>query len=236
MPPQAPYAPYQTFESHPHYVPTGGPSRKTSGKAVASLVLGIIGLLACFVILPSLLAVIFGWIGLRGIKRSGGQLKGRGLAIAGLVTGIIGLIAGVGLIVLAASGSLDDWNLDSVDAAGNERRDPNALEVGDCVEVPDGEFVLRVTILDCAEPHGGEVIASDELPEGAYPGDAEIDEQVLLACVEEFKSYTGESLRGSDLDVYYLIPREASWNQGDRMFGCIAFDPSGADLTGSLAN
>lgn len=64
--------------------------------AIASLVLGIAGLPLCFLIVPSLLAVIFGVIGLNQIKNDATQ-TGRGLAIAGLVLGGI-MIA---LVVLA---------------------------------------------------------------------------------------------------------------------------------------
>ena len=62
------------------------PSR-TSGLAIASLVLGIIWLCG----LGSLLATIFGAVALSQISRSRGQIEGKGLAIAGLILGIVGL-------------------------------------------------------------------------------------------------------------------------------------------------
>jgi hypothetical protein len=60
---------------------------RTSGLAVASLVLGILWL--CGV--GSLLATIFGGVALSQISRSNGALTGKGMAVAGLVLGIIGL-------------------------------------------------------------------------------------------------------------------------------------------------
>ena len=60
---------------------------RTSGLAVASLVLGILWL--CGV--GSLLATIFGAVALGQIAHSKGRLDGKGMAIAGLVLGIIGL-------------------------------------------------------------------------------------------------------------------------------------------------
>jgi DNA-directed RNA polymerase subunit RPC12/RpoP len=61
----------------------------SNGFAVASLVLGIIGIpAACTVIMP-LLAVIFGFIALIQTNRSEAK-SGRGLAIAGLICGLIG--------------------------------------------------------------------------------------------------------------------------------------------------
>ena len=62
--------------------------QRTSGFAVASLVLGI---LFCFAV-TAILAVIFGNIALGRIEASGGGEKGRGLAIAGIVLGWIGIV------------------------------------------------------------------------------------------------------------------------------------------------
>jgi prepilin-type processing-associated H-X9-DG protein len=55
---------------------------KTSGMAITSLVLGILGLLTCGV--SSLVGLILGIIALVKINRSGGRLTGNGLAIAGI--------------------------------------------------------------------------------------------------------------------------------------------------------
>ncbi len=65
------------------------PQRRTSGKAVAALVLGILGLLAGFIL--AVLAIIFGAIA-RGDTAKDPTLGGRGMATAGLVLGIIGLL------------------------------------------------------------------------------------------------------------------------------------------------
>src|SRR5690242_7472396 len=69
----------------------------TSGKAIASL---ICGLLFCIPILPSILAIIFGALGLRDIGRSRGRLSGQGLAISGLVLGSVGLVVITPLLLL----------------------------------------------------------------------------------------------------------------------------------------
>ncbi len=60
---------------------------RTSGLAIASLVLGILYLCG----IGSLLATIFGAVSLGQISRSNGTLTGKGMAIAGLVLGFIGL-------------------------------------------------------------------------------------------------------------------------------------------------
>lgn len=59
---------------------------RTNGMSIASLVLGLVGLPLCFLLVPSLLAVIFGFVGLSQIKNDPSQ-RGRGMAIAGVVLG-----------------------------------------------------------------------------------------------------------------------------------------------------
>jgi hypothetical protein len=66
------------------------PARPSSGLALVSLILGVLG----WVVLPvigSLLAVVFGHASLREITRSGGQLAGRGMAQGGLFLGYAAL-------------------------------------------------------------------------------------------------------------------------------------------------
>jgi hypothetical protein len=68
-------------------------SGSSNGFAVASLVLGIIGLPAsCIPFLVPGLALTFGIIGLNKINKSAGEGGGKGMAIAGIVLGIIGCL------------------------------------------------------------------------------------------------------------------------------------------------
>jgi phage FluMu protein Com len=61
-----------------------------NGFCVASLVLGIVSLPAFFAVIPELLAIIFGIVGLRQVLRPDGNGGGgRGMAIAGIVCGAI---------------------------------------------------------------------------------------------------------------------------------------------------
>lgn len=67
--------------------------KPTSGMAVASLVLGILGIvLSCIFFIGgpiALLATIFGAVGMKATSE--GEREGRGMAVAGLVMGIVGL-------------------------------------------------------------------------------------------------------------------------------------------------
>jgi type II secretory pathway pseudopilin PulG len=80
--------------------PAPPPQLKTSGKAVASLVCGILGLLCLLPLLGQLAAALLGWLALRDIRRADGALQGRGLAITGLI------LAGAGILSLFALGVL----------------------------------------------------------------------------------------------------------------------------------
>ncbi|HSI33939.1 MAG: DUF4190 domain-containing protein [Phycisphaerae bacterium] len=70
---------------NPAYAPAG--PRPSNGPAVTSLVCGIAGIIP---FVPSLLALVFGMVGLNRAKQLGGT--GRGMAVSGLVLGILGLV------------------------------------------------------------------------------------------------------------------------------------------------
>lgn len=78
--------------------PTAGGTR-TNGMAIASLVLGIIGLVACCLFVPSLLAIVFGAVAMNQCKNDP-TYTGRGMAIAGLIVGVVAVVLGVGFWVL----------------------------------------------------------------------------------------------------------------------------------------
>jgi|TARA_B100001964_G_scaffold188861_1_gene210311 hypothetical protein len=55
----------------------------------------------CGILIPSILAVVFGHIAKGEIRASGGQQGGDGMALAGLILGYIG--SGLGVFYLLAS-------------------------------------------------------------------------------------------------------------------------------------
>lgn len=77
--------------------------QRTNGLAVASMVLGIVGvILFVFFAIPSILALVFGLVALGQIGGSGGTQAGRGMAIAGVVLGGFEILF---FVLLLASGS-----------------------------------------------------------------------------------------------------------------------------------
>ena len=95
--PPPPYPPgqYPTGQYPPGQYPTGSPyaPQTTSGAAIASLILGILGF--CIPALSGLVAIILGIVGIRSTAKP--NVKGRGLAIAGLVLGVLTLLGWLGL-------------------------------------------------------------------------------------------------------------------------------------------
>lgn len=77
-------------------------SARKSRMAVAATVLGSVGLLTFCLVVPSLLAVVFGFVALRTIERD--ESTGRGAAIVGIVLGLLGLILGIGAQFVSAMG------------------------------------------------------------------------------------------------------------------------------------
>jgi hypothetical protein len=67
---------------------------KTSGMAIASLVLGILGLFTCGI--TALIGLILGIIAMVKVKNSGGRLGGNGIALAGVI------VSGIFLVICAA--------------------------------------------------------------------------------------------------------------------------------------
>jgi len=105
--------------------------QQTSGFAISSLVLGILGVVIGWftLVIPAILAVIFGHIARSKIRQSGGTITGDGMAIAGLVMGylvfsiiIISILAAVAIpsysdyIVKSQIRSLDSDIRDQVKA------------------------------------------------------------------------------------------------------------------------
>ncbi|MFJ5678436.1 DUF4190 domain-containing protein [Streptomyces sp. NPDC093097] len=100
---QAP--PLNNPAQHPGYA---APAELPNGQAVASMVLGILGLLIIPIVLP-IIALCLGISARRKADR--GEAGGRGMAIAGIVLGSVGCALAVLAIVVAvvqfvSSGSL----------------------------------------------------------------------------------------------------------------------------------
>src|SRR5207249_3263522 len=79
--------------------PVGPP--RTSGKAVTSLILGLLSIICLLNIFTGLPAVILGALALKEIGQNERRVGGRGLALGGIITGVLGLVVLFPTLVLA---------------------------------------------------------------------------------------------------------------------------------------
>src|SRR5215217_8050230 len=103
---------------HPGYSPPPRPS--TSGKAIASLVLGIVWVYG----ITSVLAIVFAVLARRDIRESNGWVTGGGMATAGLVLGIVGVVGVIVVLILALA---LDPDLDTTTDFGPDRNSDPGL-------------------------------------------------------------------------------------------------------------
>jgi hypothetical protein len=102
---QQPAPPFSPTGPPPGYAAYGSPGSfgapKTSSKAIASLVCGIVGLL-CFGIILGPVALGLGLSAKKEIESSNGAVTGGGMATAGIVLGVLAIVAFIGFVALRA--------------------------------------------------------------------------------------------------------------------------------------
>lgn len=192
---------------------------RTDGFAIAALILGILGILG----------LVLGIIALRRIQRTGA--RGRGMAIAGIALSCF-------WILIFAIGAADA-------IFGSAKRSPGGvvrvagdvalsdLRVGDCVSSLPTGTVVTVRVIPCSDSHAGEVYDIASLPAGPYPGDDQVRRLSVGECQAALARYVSAPPGAAGYDITYVRPLETSWSS-DRGVICIAHDPSGAPLIGSI--
>jgi Domain of unknown function (DUF4190)/zinc-ribbon domain len=95
-PPALAYGAPPYVQAPPGYGQPPPVGQTANGLAIASLVLGIVWVFG----LGSILAVIFGFVGRKQIRQSGGRQSGGGMATAGIVLGFVGVVGLILWIVL----------------------------------------------------------------------------------------------------------------------------------------
>lgn len=112
----------------------------------------------------------------------------------------------------------------------------DAIRVGDCFDDPS-DLSGPVDSLDavpCSQPHDNEASDVFDLPDGAYPGDAETDSLASQGCLASFEAYVGVSYQESELEVAPVTPTEEAWDTGVREVICFVYQPTGEKMTGSV--
>ncbi|MER5740297.1 DUF4190 domain-containing protein [Streptomyces sp. NPDC002262] len=196
------------------YGPYGRPATTTNGLAIGSLVSGIV---CC---LPPL-GLVLGIFALRQIKRRG--QGGKGLAIAGTVLSSIStLLVLLGLITGQIQDAVRGFNEGVREAASS--RMPMELRTGECFldDAGQGEYTLGVRVVDCAEPHDGEITGRFEVTGfDGWPGDRKLEALGEERCDAMAGTYVRDTwaLTADTLSLYYYPDRQA-WRQGERRIAC----------------
>lgn len=100
-PPPSPEQPPQAYQQQPYQQPPQGYPMQNQpapakGKSIASLILGIAGIVLCWVpVLPLITSIIGLVLGIQARKATPRGMPGAGLATAGFVVSIIGLVFSV---------------------------------------------------------------------------------------------------------------------------------------------
>jgi type IV pilus assembly protein PilA len=105
-----------------------GASAQTNGKAIASLVCGLL----FFVPMAFIAAIVFGHLALSEIRKSAGRLKGEGMALAGLVLGYM-WVAGIPIFLIL--GAIAIPNVLRARMAANESSAAASLRIIETAEV-----------------------------------------------------------------------------------------------------
>jgi hypothetical protein len=199
--------------------PDGKPPRQpgTDGFAIAALIFGILG--------GVLLSVIFGFVALSRIKRSG--KGGKGLAIAGLVLSGLWIVLLVILFVAVAASQPDRDATGRVTDAGTAS--VTSLKTGDCLSSMPQGMTTSVDLVPCTGPHKVQVLTTFTMPAGAYPGETVVQQQAEQGCIDRLGELN-DRVSAGDLDVAYLYPLQRDWST-NREVHCLITGANGAPLT-----
>lgn len=170
-----------------------------------------------------------------------GRDHGKGLAIGAIAAALGWLLLLGGLTALGFAIDAEnqrDEGQEPGELAEGDSVESFALEVGDCVMLPDEDedLVRDVTSVPCDKPHEAEVYATVRIGGTSWPGEDEVIDQADRRCEEEFGRFVGMPYQDSELEMFYLYPTKSSWNlNDDREASCwVVAMPEGTTVTGSL--
>lgn len=111
------------------------------------------------------------------------------------------------------------------------------LAIGDCVADMDQlEGDGEIDVVDCVEPHAGEVFAQADIAgRTLFPGNERLGQEAGEICGgDAFTEYVGIDFGVSVLDVITMMPSTESWAQEDRTVTCVVTDPNLPAIDGTL--
>ena len=117
------------------------------------------------------------------------------------------------------------------------RVDPSSLASGECL-ADFTDITEDALLVDCAEPHNAQLVASESYPEDAeFPGRDQLGLRAEAACATASADINPDVVT-EDLQVTLLraTPTAETWADGDRRVDCFAVVGNGGTVSQSLLN
>jgi hypothetical protein len=190
-------------------------------------------------------------VGTDRVEAAMGDRGAREMWVAGVAV-LVALVA-IGLVVVPKGSYRDEGGDDGdeqgapptvvVDESAGGGDDAGsvlvgALAVGDCFDNTlhrsDKGRIGDITVVECDEPHDGEVFFVAEITGDEPPGVSAERATVIGSCDPAFESYVGIDYDDSQWNYGYFSPSEVSWYEdGDRDLVCYVDHPDLEKTTGS---
>jgi hypothetical protein len=142
------------------------------------------------------------------------------------------------LVALAAAVAWIAWS-----QFGAERvSDLDDLQVGDCVEIPSGDFtdVIAVPTMRCSRSHNAELYLIGRLDrprERAYPGAELVRREAIELCRgDAVDEYIGGTLESSGFEIVTMWPSEVDWRPTRGVVYCFVRLPGDASTSDRLGS
>ena len=142
-------------------------------------------------------------------------------------------------LVLVALAAAVGWIAWSQLGAGRVA-DIDDLQVGDCVEIPSGDFsdVIAVPTMRCGRDHNAELYLIGRLDrprERDYPGEEDARREALELCRgDAVEEYVGGSVEAAGLEIVTMWPSEFDWRPTRGVVYCFVRLPGDASTTDRL--
>ncbi|MBT2231496.1 hypothetical protein [Nonomuraea sp. NEAU-A123] len=102
------------------------------------------------------------------------------------------------------------------------------LRPGDCIEPMPDSFI--VTVVGCSVPHAAEFATTYVIPDGPWPGFAEMEKLAVAGCGPRMRYVAS---RMGEVGAAVLVPAEADWPRFRTAY-CLAAPFDGGKLVGRV--
>ncbi|MGQ0825496.1 MAG: septum formation family protein [Actinomycetota bacterium] len=109
------------------------------------------------------------------------------------------------------------------------------MEVGDCVELPESDYVESLEGVPCDTPHDAQLYAEFDLDNTSLPGPTELQQLATDGCIFAWPAMLGANYdEMPNHDIYFFTPTSETWSNGDREVQCLVITVDGSPITGSI--